>query len=810
MGDGGKVTGVSGANAGFRPDGARDDFIDGVGLSGDTVWTVLWRNRWVLAGGLAVCVAAGVVYLLAAERLYTGVSRLYVEPSGPRIIADVEGLMTGSKNYLYTQAELLRSTPVLAAALAMPGMADLACLADVDNRLAHVRKQLSVEVGKKDDLITVAFEAADPVEAAGLVNAVVEAYVTYHAEHTRSTAAEVLTILRKERSRVGEEFDRKSAALAAFKKAHAGLAFETRQGNVVLERLGRLSAAVTEAELAVIEARGNLEAARRPAADPNAVWGIDGVVDGGIAGSWAAERGRLQAEVDRQRARLVELGAALDADAPPMRTVRGQIAALEERLDGLERRAIRAHVAALERQYATALDQERQIRALFEQQREAAVALNEQTAQLQRLEAELEQTRRLSELLDRRIEELSITEDAGALNISVVEVARVEEEPSHPRAGRVMALALFAGMVCGVAASAVREATDQRVRTVEQVWAIPGVTVLGAIPRMMGADGVGGRCVAALREPHSAVVEACRMLRTAMVFGRPGGAAGTLLVTGPVGGEGKTTIAANLAIVLAQAGRRVLLVDGDLRRPRLGQVFGLSGASAGGSPALATSSRSEVSATLESPEGMDATNGAMHGGDGLTSLLAGLCGGAAAIRATEVAGLEVLAAGPAVPNPAEVLQSAAFERWLREAAGSYDHVIVDSPPVLRVTDAGVLAARCQATLLVVRAGRSTRKMVGRACEAISAVGGRLLGVVVNDVRETAGGYGYGYGYGYGPGAGRDGGCDSQDGGESRVPGRDGCGRQSGRRLEAVDGTRTDAGGVGAEQDDGVDVGRAAG
>jgi capsular exopolysaccharide synthesis family protein len=210
----------------------------------------------------------------------------------------------------------------------------------------------------------------------------------------------------------------------------------------------------------------------------------------------------------------------------------------------------------------------------------------------------------------------------------------------------------------------------------------------------------------------SEIAEAYRTVRTAVYFGVPDGEAKRILVTSPAPGDGKSTSASNLACAMAQAGQRVVLVDCDFRRPTQHKIFGLD---------------DKV---------------------GLSSVLAGRAKLADASRTTPVEGLEVIPCGPLPPNPAEILNSQAFAELLDTLAKQYDHVVIDSPPVMPVTDARILGALCDLTVLVLRAEKSTRKFTEHAREALLSVGARILGVIVNDVPRTKGGYGYGNRYGY--------------------------------------------------------------
>ncbi len=160
---------------------------------------VIWERRWIVILAVFACLAAGFIYLAKATPIFTSTSRIYVEQRGPRIITESEGVMTQSKNYLYTQCELIKSAPILAAALEQPGIKQLKSFRGLDNPLGLLKGKLKATVGKKDDIIDVSYESAYPEEAAQIVNAIVDAYVSSNAGRKRSEAAEVLKIIQIEK-----------------------------------------------------------------------------------------------------------------------------------------------------------------------------------------------------------------------------------------------------------------------------------------------------------------------------------------------------------------------------------------------------------------------------------------------------------------------------------------------------------------------------------------------------------------------------------------------------------------------------------
>ena len=272
-----------------------------------------------------------------------------------------------------------------------------------------------------------------------------------------------------------------------------------------------------------------------------------------------------------------------------------------------------------------------------------------------------------------------------------------------------MAIALVLGLMLGGGLALLRDWMNQRLRSAEEISAVLGVPILGVVPSMSRRQSVAARGQKVHLDSNSRAAEAFRTIRTAVFFGAPKGEAKTILVTSPGAVDGKTTLVSNLAIAMAQAGQKTLILDADFRKPMQSNIF-------------------EV-----------------NGEKGLASVLAGITTLEAAILPTRVKGLELLTCEREVANPSEMLNSETFAETLEHLSNKYDRVIIDSPPVMSVTDAQILAALCNITLLVLRAEKSTRKISQQARDGLLSVGARILGAVVNDVSRKSGRYGY-YGY----------------------------------------------------------------
>ncbi len=689
--------------------------VSSVGLMPENLLSILWRSRWTMLITVIIALASAFIYVNTVTPTYTSKSKIYVEQSGPKIITEMEeGVMTRSQNYLHTQAELLTSTPILAVASDSLDPLQMHTFVGVNDPIAYLKKNLSASVGKKDDIISLSLDSSYPFEAAQIVNAVVDSYLTYNAARKRSTSAEVLKILRSEKEKRGRDLIEKLTAMMNFKKENIGLAFEGERGNIVTGRLERLSEALTEAQLATIECKSAYESTKEMLSDPARLSRF--IEAQRTTGSYVVtdtEQATLKSTLNQLQLRREHLLSQVTSDHPVVKALERRIIQIEKSINGLDkqssqaqRAAVEQHLAVVEQEYLAAREKESEIAKHYEEQRSAVLALNEQVAQYTILQSDWEQTKKLCDILDDRIKELKVTEDVGALNISILEVARPASSPSEPQKATYMAVALIMGLLLGGGVAFVRDWTDQSLRSAEEVSAVLGVPILGVVPSMPGGQGAVARGQKVFKESDSRVAEAYRMIRTAVIFGVPKHQARTVLVTSPAAVDGKSTLVSNLAIAMAQTGQKTLILEADFRKPMQRKIF-------------------EVD----------------HRDVGLSTILAGMTTSAEAIQPTGVDSLELLLCGPDVPNPSEMLNSDRFAQLLEILSDRYDRIIIDSPPIMPVADARILAAICDITLLVLRAQKSTKKISLQTRDGLVGVGACVLGAVVNDAPEK-GDYSY--------------------------------------------------------------------
>ena len=676
----------------------------------DSIVEIILRQRWVVAGSIAVCALLAIAYLLIATRYYSGTAKLYVQQVGPRIMDEEQKALQTADAFLFTQREVMASTPVVAMTLGKPGIRDLKTFDGKDNAFACFKESLSVEVGKKDELLSVQFDTPYRDEAQKIVAAYVDSYIEYQSKQRHSSSQEVRTILAAEKEKREMDLSRKQGELQAFRQIHGMLSGTDEATNVVKQRLTRIMTELTNAQLETINAKSAWDDVQKSIlADPGRKQKFDELV--AVSGYSAPSA------VDDQQLRSNLLTAEANLQAL---LNSGRYGAAHPTIQNAVIYVDNLHVqyaTAVYRRYEVAKTKEADLQSSFDQQQKVAIAQHGRVLEDARLEGEVTRLTKNIDELDERIKSVALVAGgSGAPNIQVIEPPSVSKAPTRPYVSRTLALALLAGVVVGCGVACVRDWYDYRLHNADEIKQSLGITVLGLIPRVADENSPIARGQKIHIDPGSDVAESYRSLRTAIYFGSKDAPARSILITSPERGDGKTTMASNLAISMAQASRRTLIIDADMRAPMQDLIF------------------------------------SMNGRLGLASVLTGKATAEEAIRHTGIENLDLLPAGVAARNPSELLNSEKFIQLIEQLSQEkYDHVIIDSPPLLAVTDARIIAASCDATVLVLRAGKSNRKLGELSIDGLFSVGAKLLGAVVNDVQLRRGSKYYGgYGrYGYG-------------------------------------------------------------
>ena len=669
-----------------------------VQMKRDGLLVILWRQRLLVAGCAAASLVLAIIYLICATPIYTSTARMSVRLATSRLTGEAQAISDSTAgNYLYTERELILSPSVLALAAQMP---EVQPIVDAeDDPILYLQDNLDVEVGKRDTILSVSFSSPNRVSAAKVANGVVAAYMKYQTKPKPADTAE-LTRLADERQKLETAITQKNAQVTDLEKKFGILSNVTDRDSPLERRVAQLSQELSAAHLDTLKAQAELKEVQK-AVEKLRASGVN--VDAMNADSMAIgpdQEALIRTEMLQLQARYQDMRPHYLPDHPYLKDMRRRIDQLQV-----------IYAGAVERRYLIDKQREQDLQASIDDQQKQAVDLSAKAAQYARLQGEIQNDRKVEEQLDSRKREIEMARDLGMLNIDPFDPAKPELKASHPRKRTTLPLALMFGLVLGGGLGYLRDWMDDRFRTLDEIPRAMAVPLLGTLPKREDFASPALLGQQALLEPESDVAEACRTIRTAIFFGAPKDRCRTLLITSPAPGDGKSTLASNLAITMAQSGKRVLLLDADLRLPSQNSIFHVSNET------------------------------------GLTALLTGEATLDQAIRTTPVEGLEVLPSGPKPHNPSEILNSSMFTELLEVLSDRYDQVIIDSPPVMGVADARIIAASCDMTVLVLRAEKSTRRLSELSRDGLVSVGANVLGIVINDVtRQTGASYGY-YGYG---------------------------------------------------------------
>lgn len=684
---------------------------------------ILMRRKYLIIGSIAAIMILGLVYTLMQTRQYTATSTMEIQRDGDRVVK-LEGVeretSTSDLEFYQTQYGLLKarslaervarnmklsSDPKFVAAYKFqlkPGSPPQSVEARNSAAASILLRGILINPVRASRLVAVGYTSPDPVLSANVANAwgknFIEANLERRFESTSYARNFLEGRLEQLRQRL-EESERQLVTYAGNEKIinlPATVATVPGQASapersLVADNLAALNTELSSATADRIRAESRLHGARG-ANSPEA-----------LSNSTIASLRQRRAEIAADYAKLM---VQFEPGYPAARALSQQIQQLDLTIAREESRVS----SSIDSAYREAGAREADLASRVDRLKSGLLDLRRRSIQYNIYQRDVDTNRQLYDGLLQRYKEIGIAGGVGNNNISVVDAADVPTSPSKPNLINNLLISLLLGIGLGVALALVREQMDEAITDPEDVERVIGMPLLGTVPDVGDIDPI-----VALQDRKSAIVESYLSLQTSLEFTTSHGVPRSLAITSTRPAEGKSATAYALAQTMARAKRRVILIDCDMRSPSVHGLFD------------------------------------MDNGRGVSNFLSGSNDLDSLIRAAGPDGLSVMSAGPQPPNAAELLSGDRLDMLIAQLLTRFDHVIVDSPPVMGLADAPLIASKVEGTIYAVESNAIRASLVRVAIGRLRASNGNLLGIVLTkfDAKRAHYGYGYDYGYGYG-------------------------------------------------------------
>ena len=691
-------------------------------------WRILVKRRWLVLGILTGVVALALLKTLMATPIYRATSVLQLEKAGTQVV-QVEGIQPDSDRYgwdpdfLQTQYELLQSRS-LAERVADELNLDQATLdrlndpgwlgrmlallrpksktESADTALADAAKQLraaagvvsgglSVEPVRNSRLVRINYDSPSPEFSARVANAIADGFIASGLERRFGASSYAKTYLEDQLKLVKAKLEQSERKLVAFAQQEGLVSTGENGQSLATQNLTQLNAALANAQDQRIRAQARWRQASSGAMPAD-------MIGNSSIRPLQQQRAQLQGQYQLKL-------QTFKPDYPEMQQLKGQIDELARQI-AAENGSVRASVRA---EYEATAAQERMLMSQIATLRTEALDVDGRSIQYNILKREVDTNRELYDGLLQRFKEVGVAGDVRSNNISIIDRAEVPGWRFKPNLMLNLAIGLLLGGMLGVLVAFLLEFLDDTLKTPDDIEQKLRLAVLGVIPRLGPKENLGSIA----KDSRSSFSEAYRSVRTALQFSTDHGVPKTLLITSTGPSEGKSTTALALARNLAELGKRVLLIEADMRNPSLHRTLGLQGS-----------------------------------GTGLSNLLAGGATLSQSTLSVDNELFKVILAGPLPPNPAELLSGSKLVSALTIAREHYDQVIIDGPPVLGLADAPILSNVVEGTLLVVNSSKTRISAAQAALKRLLSARARVVGALLSKYDPKTAGYGYGYGYQY--------------------------------------------------------------
>jgi capsular exopolysaccharide synthesis family protein len=678
---------------------------------------ILWRGKWILLALPLAAFFGARAWLGTQVELYVATAMLQVDAREVDVLRDGPGeAINKSRTVLKQQQGLLKSTPLMKRVVESPELQALQTfqLARLRGKtdLGELFDNLDSAIDVESDRLFITYKAPFRTDAVAVADAVVAAYFEHHREEKKREVASKTAILRPDLEAVNRELEQKGREILELQEDQNLLVGQDR--TPLQGQLDNANTSLNAAHARTLELEADFRAMETVSADPAAfrergkLWRAKAPV-GSIEErltTMRTERADKEAEVERR-------DRVFGPDNPVTVALRSDVAALLAAEEEIPLEYARYYLAEAKLQYERGLEIERELANDVQALQGKVTAQNLVVQRLAELEGQRGTLRERAQDLTDTLANYDLANQTGGLNLTLLESARAGSKPAFPEVEKTMIYALGGSAILAFGLVLLIGLSDRRVRDVEDVPRLLGTSVLGVLPELPYRSDRARIARAVEEDPHSLVAEAIRSVRTATAFALPDGGRGIVALTSASTGEGKSVCASNLAVALARAGKRTLLVDADMRKPAQHEIY------------------------------------AVENAVGLAGLLSSGASVKKAILADVAKGLDLLPAGNPHGKAAELCEGRVLAELFASLRETYECIVVDAPPVLETSEARVLAALADVSVFVLRLDQTRAPSVKRAAGILRGVGARILGALPNGAgslrgaRAFAGGISYG-------------------------------------------------------------------
>jgi capsular exopolysaccharide synthesis family protein len=651
---------------------------------------LVWRHRWLIVGVVVACVVLGGAWSLTRPKMYRSSSKVALQASPQTGTSQFDSFLNywQMDRYIKDQVQVLRTRQLATRVANRLGLTD-------EGGAGSLLGSLQVDPVEETNIIQVSMTGLDPDKVSEYVNVYVDEYIASSIEDNLERTRQIFKVIQSRLDPLRERVTASEAQLMQFRENQDAVLFADQDKNVITEQVSKLTTEYAEAKSDRIRLETKINALRRLTASNLGVASFPEILQDETIKNLRAERGKLESE-------LTEKLRTYKEGHPEIQDIRSRLNSIDDRLH----EQISTIRDSLQTDFEIVSQREKALFNNIQQLKTQSIDLSKQTMEFEALKRDYDQNKSFLEQMLARSKEADISSTTTFNNMRVIEPAIPAGGPFSPNVPRSVAVSLILGLFLGVGLVLGIDFLDHTLRTPDQVETHVGLEVLSALPK--------------LTDDNARVLrESFQSLRTALMLAARGEGCHIVEVTSAVPAEGKTTVAFNLAKVLATGGAKVLLIDADLRKPRIHRLL-------------------QVKNTR-----------------GLTSVVLGEREVADVIHAVQDApNLDVITSGPLPPNPPELYGKMSFRKMLDTARATYEWVIVDSPPVASVTDPVICAQYVDMAVVVAAYGSTKRHLVREACRQLGRSGVRIAGILLNKVDVDRDHYYYStyysyYHYGYG-------------------------------------------------------------